>query len=207
MPDKPDKDVTPDPRARSVKRITDPRTMRALAHPIRLTLLTLLRTEGPLTATKAAERIGESSASCSFHLRQLSKYGLVEEASGGHGRERPWQATTMLTDIPEIADNPEFAAAADLFRSILLDRHFENATRWLDAKANEPSEWQEASQFNDRMLYLTAAELLEVAEHIKAMLNAYSDRNVNPALRPTDSRLVSYIYLGFPMLDGQEVSR
>ena len=202
-----DSDITPDPRARSVKRITDPRTMRALAHPIRLTLLSLLRTEGPLTATKAAERIGESSASCSFHLRQLSKYGFVEEASGGHGRERPWQATTMLTDIPEVADNPEFGAAADLFRSILLERHFENATRWLDAKESEPEEWREASQFNDRMLYLTAAELGEVAEQIKTMLDAYSDRTVNPALRPADSRLVSCINLGFPLLGGQEVPR
>jgi DNA-binding transcriptional ArsR family regulator len=203
----PDNDVTPDPRARSVKRITDPRTMRALAHPIRLTLLTLLRAEGPLTATKAAERIGESSASCSFHLRQLSKYGLVEEASGGHGRERPWQATTMLTDVPEVADNPEFVAAADLFRSIVLERHFENAARWLDAKANEPEEWQQASQFNDRMLYLTAAELENVAEQIKAVLNVYSDRTIDPALRPAGSRLVSCINLGFPMLSSQEVSR
>ncbi len=203
MPD----DVTPDPRARSVSRITDPRTMRALAHPIRLRLLSLLRSEGPLTATKAAERIGESSASCSFHLRQLSKYGFVEEASGGHGRERPWQATTMLTDIPEVADNPEFVAAADLFRSIILERHFENASRWLDAKANEPTEWQQASQFNDRMLYLTAAELENVASQIKTMLDAYSDRTINPALRPAESRLVSCVNLGFPLLEGKEKSR
>lgn len=200
-------DITPDPRARSIKRITDPRTMRALAHPIRLTLLTLLRTEGPMTATKAGERIGESAASCSFHLRQLSKYGFVEEAAGGHGRERPWQATTMLTDIPEVADNPEFGAATDQFRAILLERHFENATRWLAAKENEPAEWLEASQFNDRMLYLTAAELAEVAEQIKAMLDVYSDRTVDPARRPADSRLVSCVNLGFPLLGGQEVAR
>jgi DNA-binding transcriptional ArsR family regulator len=200
-------DVTPDPRARSVKRITDPKAMRALAHPLRLTLLSLLRTHGPLTATKAGELTGESSASCSFHLRQLGKYGLVEEAEGGRGRERPWQATTMLTDIPEVADNPEFAAAADLFRSIVLERHVENATRWLDAKASEPTQWQSASQFNDRMLYLTAAELQELTGQVMAMLDAYSDRNVDPALRPADSRLVSYVYLGFPLLGNQEGPR
>ncbi|HET7015346.1 MAG TPA: helix-turn-helix domain-containing protein [Streptosporangiaceae bacterium] len=203
----PDNDVPPDPRARSVKRITDPRALRALAHPIRLSLLGALRTQGPLTATKAAELIGESSASCSFHLRQLSKYGLVEEASGGHGRERPWQATTMFTDVPEIADNPELAAAADLFRSVILERYFENATRWLDAKAHEPREWQQAAQFNDRFLYLTADELLEVTEQIGTMLDAYADRNVSPELRPAESRLVSCVNLGFPLLGNQEVSR
>jgi DNA-binding transcriptional ArsR family regulator len=200
----PNTDITPDPRARSVKRITDPRAMRALAHPIRLTLLSLLRTEGPLTATKAAERIGESSASCSFHLRQLSKYGLVEEASGGHGRERPWQATSMLTDVPEIADNPEFSAAADLFRSIVLERYFESANRWLGAKSDEPEEWQQAAQFNDRMVYVTAAELEELAGQIGNLIDAYSDRNVNPALRPSESRLVSNIYLSFPLMTGKE---
>ena len=101
---------------------------------------------------------------------------------------------TTATAVPTISTFPSL----DAWATGALERA---------AKANEPAEWQEASQFNDRMLYLTAAELLEVAEHIKAMLNAYSDRNVNPALRPTDSRLVSYNYLGFPMLDGQEVSR
>jgi DNA-binding transcriptional ArsR family regulator len=202
----PDNDVTPDPRARSVKRITDPRTMRALAHPLRLSLLSLLRSEGPLTATRAAGLTGESSASCSFHLRQLSKYGLVEEAAGGHGRERPWQATTMMTDVPELADNPEFAAAADLFRSILLERYFDAATRWLDAKSGEPDEWQQSSHFNDRLLYLTAAELAELAEQVGELLDGYADRVVDPSLRPPRSRLVSYVTVGFPILRGQEVA-
>src|SRR5436305_8556002 len=74
---------------RPVTRLTDPRALRAMAHPIRLSLIGVLRREGPLTATQAGELIGESSASCSFHLRQLAKYGLVEEAGGGRGRERP----------------------------------------------------------------------------------------------------------------------
>ena len=111
----------------------------------------------------------------------------------------------MLTDIPEVADNPEFVAAADLFRSIMLERYFENAARWLDAKAKEPAEWQQAAQFNDRMLYLTAAELEDVAEQIETLLDTYSDRTINPALRPADSRLVSCVNLGFPLLDRKEI--
>src|ERR1700741_4164679 len=112
--------------ARSVKRMTDPRALRALAHPLRLSLLGLLRTEGPLTATQAGELLGESSASCSFHLRQLAKYGLAEEAGGGHGRERPWRATAMLTDVPAVADSPELDAASGLFRSIIAERYYES---------------------------------------------------------------------------------
>ncbi|MGH3175522.1 MAG: winged helix-turn-helix domain-containing protein, partial [Streptosporangiaceae bacterium] len=82
---------------RTVTRLTDPRALRAYAHPVRMALVGLLRTEGPLTATRAAELLGESSGTCSFHLRQLAKYGLVEEAGGGTGREKPWRATTTST--------------------------------------------------------------------------------------------------------------
>ncbi|HVI18641.1 MAG TPA: helix-turn-helix domain-containing protein, partial [Gaiellales bacterium] len=60
-------------------RLTDPRALRALAHPTRLRLVGLLRREGPLTATQAGALIDEVPASASFHLRQLAKYGLVEE--------------------------------------------------------------------------------------------------------------------------------
>ena len=66
--------------------LNDPRALRALAHPVRLSLVSLLRRAGPLTATQAGERIGESATTCSFHLRQLARYGLVEEAGGGRGR-------------------------------------------------------------------------------------------------------------------------
>src|SRR5215475_15913022 len=102
--------------SRPAIRVTDPKALRALAHPIRLSLMGLLRTEGPLTATKAGELLGESSASTSFHLRQLAKYGLVEETGGGQGRERPWRATTLFTDIPEVTGDPKVAAASALTR-------------------------------------------------------------------------------------------
>ena len=99
---------------RTVTKLTDPRALRAMAHPIRLSLIGLLRREGPLTATHAGELIGESSASCSFHLRQLAKYGLVEEAGGGKGRERPWKATALFTSWPAVAVGPEAAAASSV---------------------------------------------------------------------------------------------
>lgn len=193
-------EVTPESPARSVK-ITDPKALRALAHPIRLSLLRLLRTEGPITATRAGELLGESSASCSFHLRQLAKYGLAEEAGGGHGRERPWRATASLTNVPEVVDDPELAAAAHLFWSIALERNFERAARWLEARADEPGAWQRAAQFNDLMLYVTAPELEDLSQGIQALHQRYADRLASPALRPPGSRLVSYVQLAFPVLD------
>lgn len=187
-------------RARSTKRITDPRALRALAHPIRLALIGLLRTQGPLTATRASELLGESSASCSFHLRQLAKYGLAEEAPGGQGRERPWQATAQYTDVPQLDDTPEFAAAAGLFRQVMAERYFESVMRWLDARPGEPQEWQLAALFGDRYLYLTPHELAELGENIQALLDGYAERNANPGSRPDGSRMISFIQLAFPTI-------
>src|SRR5262245_33640111 len=68
------------------------RAVRALAHPLRLELLDMLRFDGPSTATLLARRTGESSGATSYHLRQLARYGYVEEAPAtGGGRERWWR--------------------------------------------------------------------------------------------------------------------
>ncbi len=183
---------------RSVTRLSDPRALRALAHPIRLSLVGLLRREGPLTATQAGELLGESSASCSFHLRQLARYGLVEEAGGGKGRERPWRATTMFTHWPEVAQSPEAAAAAGLLNSVLAERYFERLMRWLESKEREPEEWQEAAHFGDTPVYVTAAELAALAEQIMALLDSFAERQARPELRPPGARMVTYLHLAFP---------
>jgi DNA-binding transcriptional ArsR family regulator len=178
--------------------MTDPRALRALAHPLRLSLLGALRAEGPLTATRAGELLGESSASCSFHLRQLAKYGLVEEAGGGRGRERPWRATAMFTDVPSVADSPELAAASGLFRSLVAEKYYEQMMRWLEAWPDEPADWQQAAYFTDVLLYLTAAELAELGNQVAGLVDRYLDRLPSPELRPPGARLISYIQVAVP---------
>src|ERR1700734_224922 len=76
---------------RSITRLDNATALRAYAHPVRMKLILALRTRGPLTATQAGRLLGESSGTCSFHLRQLAKYGLVEETGDGAGREKPWR--------------------------------------------------------------------------------------------------------------------
>jgi DNA-binding transcriptional ArsR family regulator len=185
-------------KARLTRRLTDPKALRALAHPLRLSLLGMLRTEGPLTATRASQLLGESVASCSFHLRQLAKYGLVEEAEGGQGRNRPWRATAMFTDVPSVTDSPELAAASGLFLSVIAEGYYEQMMRWLEAMPDEPAEWQQAAKFGDVFLYLTAAELTELRQQVGGLTDRYLDRLVDPAQRPPGARLVSYIQVAVP---------
>ena len=186
-------------RERTVTRLTDPRALRAYAHPVRMALVGLLRTEGPMTATRAAELLGESSGTTSFHLRQLAKYGLVEEAGGGTGREKPWRATTTSTAWDATGDGtPETAAAASLLNTVAAEQYFEQLVRWLEASPGEPAEWQRAAMFGDRILYVTPAELEEVSGRVREVLDEYFERTHRPELRPAGSRLVSWLNIAFP---------
>jgi DNA-binding transcriptional ArsR family regulator len=179
-----------------ITRLTDPRALRAYAHPTRMALVGLLRREGPFTATRAAVLTGESVASCSYHLRMLAKYGLVEEAEGGRGREKPWRATARYTDWPSYSDDPAVAEAAEALTLTAAERWFEELTRALEERRNRPREWQEAEQFGDDMLYLTAAELKELGEKVGELLRPYDDR-VDPDRRPEGARLVSFLRIAF----------
>jgi predicted ArsR family transcriptional regulator len=178
--------------------LTDPRALRALAHPVRLTLVSLLRREGPLTATQAGERIGESATTCSFHLRQLARYGLVEEAGGGRGRERPWRATATATSWPDVPETPEQAAASELLSSVVARRYHERTLRWLAERTDDTREWQEAAHFGDDVVYVTSEELAELGREIDALVERFRDRLLQPELRPDGAREVTVIRLAFP---------
>jgi hypothetical protein len=178
--------------------LTDARALRAYAHPIRMRLVGLLRTEGPLTATRAAALLGESSGTTSFHLRQLAKYGLVEEAGGGTGRQKPWQATALFTRLPEIAATPELADASAQVHAVIADRYHQMVLEWIARGADEPEAWRRATPFSDYLLYLTVEEMAELGERIDALLLAYADRIADKSTRPAGSRLVTYLNLAMP---------
>jgi hypothetical protein len=163
-----------------------------------MALMGLLRTEGPLTATRAGELLGESSGTCSFHLRQLAKYGLVEEAGGGTGREKPWRATTTSTAWEPLADDPELAAATSMLNTMVAERYFEQLLLWLERSADEPAQWRKASLFGDRILWVNAAELEQLGQRVLALVDEYFGRQTDPELRPADARPVTYLHLAFP---------
>jgi DNA-binding transcriptional ArsR family regulator len=182
--------------------LRDPGALRALAHPRRLALLGLLRTEGPLTATQAAALLpGESSGSCSYHLRQLAKYGLVEEAPGGKGRQRPWRATSLFTSWPDVAPTPELAVATAEFELLVAEQQFARLARWIVSRSTESAEWQEAASFGDALLYLTSMELAELRADLEKLAERYLARVADPALRPEGVRPVVFLQIAVPAVE------
>lgn len=178
--------------------LTDPGAMRALAHPIRLRLLEALDAAGPLTATQAGERIGESPASCSFHLRQLARYGLVEEAGGGKGRERPWRkAYTGLrfTDVHE--DTGTALAAAALDRS-LREHYLARLPAALESRARYPREWQRVTGSSQVVLHVTPEELAAVEAETLAIWRRFEARTDDPDQRPDGSLPVEVLLFTYP---------
>lgn len=166
------------------RHITSSTELRALSHPTRLTLLTLLDEEGPLTATEAGERIGESPANASFHLRTLAKYGYVEEAPGGRGRQRPWQVVRQANDIPGDELSAEAKLAANALLELIRERDNDRLRAYGQTRDHFPKEWRSAATEMRMSLHLTAAELAEVGERIEELLQPYIEAAAAEDRRP-----------------------
>ena len=178
-------------------KITDPRALRALAHPLRLDLIELLGALGPATAAECGRRVGTSQASCSFHLRQLAKYGFVEEAPArGDGRERPWR----LTDL-EQSWSSEVGPAAEQLESVFVEREAARILDWIGRSPSESEEWRGAGFLGGMTLPLAAGEVPAIAERLRAVLEPYVDRLGDPATWPHGARLVRVLLSGTPLTE------
>lgn len=187
-----------DPKS-SLRRITDAQTMRALSHPVRLALIELLSLEGPRTATEASERLGESPTTCSFHLRQLARYGFVEEAGGGPGRNRPWKMSSIgMTASARDADRETDSALAVL-RRLFRERYFQRLQTWEETRTAYPQEWQDVAEESEFILYATREEVEAVSEQVFNLLMQFQDRLARPELRPEGSLPVEVLFFQYPI--------
>jgi hypothetical protein len=186
--------------------LTDPRAIRALAHPLRWALLEALAEAGTLTATQASDLLGESPANCAFHLRTLAKYGFVEEAGGGRGRERPWRRAYDTLSWDRNQEDPGATHAAQALDQVYMDRLLNRARRSLTSTASWPHDLDDALGTSSSRLYLTPAEARRLYEEISEAFNRLSaDRELtsrrDPGRRPPDAVPVEFVLLSYPILD------
>ncbi|HUB69358.1 MAG TPA: helix-turn-helix domain-containing protein [Acidimicrobiales bacterium] len=184
----------------TLRKINDAQTLRALTHPVRIALLEQLIVEGPMTATEVGKRIGESATTCSFHLRQLAKYGFVEEAGGGKGRARPWRMTSIGMQISEPSEDPEAALASFALVRLLRERQLDRLRTWLESRASYPEEWRRAADSSDFIFYLTAEELAALNQELaEFLLPRCQERLADPAKRPAGSVPVEVVVFTYPL--------
>jgi hypothetical protein len=184
--------------------ITDPTVIRALAHPVRMSLIELFGVRETLTATQASEALGESPANCAFHLRTLAKYGFVEDAGGGRGRERPWKATHQSLRIrlrPAELESEQAHVAAGALEQVWQDRLFARIRDAFAIRAWSP-EWEEASGSSQTVTFLTPDELREVRDEIGAILARHlGEGRLDPAKRPPGALPVEIVNFAYPRRD------
>ncbi len=161
--------------------LTDPVTMRALAHQTRLRLLGELRARGPQSVGMLSDLVDEAVGSVSYHLRKLAEHGFVEEAPeyARNRRERWWRAAHARTvwEPFEMLDDPERKAASDLLRRAVLQRYAERLQAYLDAEATFAPEWIRGTASSDSLLHLTSDELVELRGDLEALVARWEARS------------------------------
>ncbi|SDM34888.1 ArsR/SmtB family transcription factor [Nonomuraea jiangxiensis] len=176
---------------RDGKSLSDPKAMRALAHPARLTILNRLG-EGSATATEVAEGAGITPSAASYHLRMLAKYGFVEDAPPRRdGRERVWKVTDNgpLSVGVEPDDQPEVRDAKIALMAVIHQEADEARRRALANLDREPDEWRDATQFARYRLRLDADEMSRLNQVIAKLLEPYLARFRGEDEAPSGSRI------------------
>ncbi|GAA2746910.1 helix-turn-helix domain-containing protein [Kitasatospora cinereorecta] len=158
--------------------ISDPKAIRALAHPLRLDLLELLTATGPATAARCGRALGTSQASCSFHLRQLAKYGFVEDAGPGRDRrERLWQVPDPTRPIRIAA--AESPALRQELEHLVIERQMHAILAHAERQDAESTAWRRKAGIVTALAVLSAEEAADLREQWKTLLAPYVERTRN----------------------------
>lgn len=156
------------------REVRDVRALAALAHPVRTALLSHLMAVGPRTASECADAVGASASNCSWHLRQLEKFGFVERAEdAADGRERPWRPAATGFDFSQVEGGPAARAALQTIASIRLDEESRLARDYLRREDELSEEWRRAAELSTYGLLVTAGELREISARLDAVLRPY----------------------------------
>jgi DNA-binding transcriptional ArsR family regulator len=155
--------------------INDPKTIRALAHPLRLDLLQLLGASGPATAAQCGRVLGVSQASCSFHLRQLAKYGFVEDAGPGRDRrERQWRVAHPQLSF-RISSGGDVVVRRQI-EKIVLEREMQAILDYSMRADGAHPEWQHKAGIVTAMAVLSPDEAAAIKEQWIGLLTPYIAR-------------------------------
>lgn len=176
--------------------LSDPRAIRALAHPARLAIIEALFPGDELTATECASLTGLSPSATSYHLKALARWGIVEAGQArADGRDRPWKAKGQSIEVSSQAPGGTVLAEVAVLETF-LDRNRVLIAEFLDHQASEPPEWRDAAEVASSDYWLTAEELADVSRALRNVLQPYEHRRSDA--RPDKSRRVRVMRLIVP---------
>jgi DNA-binding transcriptional ArsR family regulator len=162
---------------REIPKLTDVRMLRGIAHPMRTRILEEMSAGGPMRAADVAERLGIPANQASFHLRQLAKYGLVEEAPelARDGRDRVWRViheSGLSVNLEDLAQQEGGKAAITVFR-----RQWTAEAHAAIDRADRPEQNKDATvAVSIHALRLTKAEAKALAGEINDLVDGWREK-------------------------------
>ncbi|MFB9642606.1 ArsR/SmtB family transcription factor [Agromyces lapidis] len=189
-----------------IDHVLSTKALKSLAHPLRVRIYDELSAYGPLTASGLAERLGESSGSMSYHLRELGRSGLVREnTSRGKGRERWWERVPGSVALPDARSLPAGSAerlAAKLVEDEWLRAREQNSRDFLsEGDQVFGPEWLDVATSDTINLRLTPEQLAALVAEIDVVFLKYGElykHTPSPGSRPVQIHLNA-----FPLVRGE----
>ncbi|MGW4942283.1 ArsR/SmtB family transcription factor [Actinoplanes sp. NPDC004185] len=183
--------------------VTDPQAMRALAHPVRLAILSHLQRNGPATATTLSPHVGATPSVTSWHLRHLAGFGLVTDADPdevpGDRRQRWWKAKARGFSVT-MGDDPESQLAARALGEQLAMAAQQQVNAWIaDVGPTLPAQWQQVAGISNTSVPLTPEELAELSGRIDELIAPYVHRAEADA--PAGARIIRILRHYLPAAD------
>jgi len=157
--------------------VHDPRVLRAIAHPLRNRILGEIEAGGPVRAADVARELDIPANQASFHLRQLAKYGLVEEApdEARDRRDRVWRLTReaeLSVRLNALEKEPGGRAADAVFRRSAGDWSHHLVEQAFNGAADEGA----IRTIIHQNVKLTKDEALELQEDLQATVQRWIER-------------------------------
>jgi DNA-binding MarR family transcriptional regulator len=180
--------------------LDDPLAIRALAHPLRHDLMSIIGRLGRATTADAARELGISHGLASHHLRQLAKYGFVEQVKGKDHRERPWRLVATSYNWNAATATAEGSTAVDVLEQVFAEQALADFLDWQQRRKTWPKAWRDHTGIGTSTIYLTQAELAGLVEGIDALINHYADERPldDVASRPPASVPVDFTFFAMP---------
>jgi DNA-binding transcriptional ArsR family regulator len=183
-----------------VRQIADSRVLAAMSHPLRRRLLSLLKLDGPATASTLAQQTDQAVANVSHHLRTLAVAELIEEVPelARDRRERWWRRTSdrLSWASADFAGDAASEVVARAAESLNLDYQVSVVRQWAAVPEEEREGWTNGPFSSDTWMRLTDGELAELSAELTAVMIRWSERP--PPEDSTERRPVFVFARGVP---------
>jgi DNA-binding transcriptional ArsR family regulator len=176
----------------------DAAALKAMAHPLRVQMMRILQLRKRASVTSLAAELGETTGATSYHLRQLAKFGFVEEFepdadddTEAHtaGRKQRWWRMSVdqihMTGFEFMRNEETREAAGFLLREFQADRS-RRLANWFATATQWPDEWQRGSTDMDGHLELNAKQMRALGEEMAALIQKYNELKPGRGARTID---------------------